>query len=89
MAGSPIPSASVILIIHNRFNESRGQGLFRSEKYRVSIPYRFNESVPATILTPVLVPFQFLIGSMKELRPLISISSWGVSIPYRFNESKK
>ena len=57
-------------------------------KYRVSIPYRFNERTQQASNFLVKTTFQFLIGSMKVILIRKRGCCTHVSIPYRFNERK-
>ena len=60
-----------------------------NSQLKVSIPYRFNESICKKCLRVKRHEFQFLIGSMKEKNGSKKRLQNSVSIPYRFNERLK
>ena len=59
-----------------------------SETCIVSIPYRFNEREWSHAIACLILRFQFLIGSMKDLGNTKTKCLNKVSIPYRFNERR-
>jgi len=62
--------------IPHRYAENGGSPLFKKDKTLVSIPHRYAENLMMTIYLPVLLQFQFLIGTLKTCFTPIAAMIW-------------